>query len=114
MSKLNVESFNLLEHLDYVSYDAGTGQLMLKNQLFYTDLVKGKLQPKYKTLESQLDKLLIIQKEGHQWHFAKKEKELAFSAARRKINKLSRKENKPIMPGKSKPRLRSISVSLNL
>ena len=62
----------MLDYIDYLSWDAGTGQIMLKQAEFYRDI--DNYQPT-DSLQLKKEKLLRLFVEGSKKHIALKQKQ---------------------------------------
>lgn len=63
-TKPKVYLIDLLDYLDYTSFDAGPGQVMLKEKELYSFLAKGETPPEL-SIEQKVQKCMVIMEDGY-------------------------------------------------
>ncbi|MDI6733587.1 MAG: hypothetical protein QME51_06745 [Planctomycetota bacterium] len=61
--KCRVYFVDLLDHLDYVTWDSGPGQIMLKANDFFGAMIKG-ISPVKRTIRQKVEKLMKLLEDG--------------------------------------------------
>lgn len=81
---------DMLDYLDYITFDSGPGQAMLKERLFYEACRRGEKLPSL-TLAQKLEKMIALYEDGNRRLFENREKKL--DRIRVKVRLYNQREN---------------------
>ena len=81
---------DMLDYLDYITFDSGPGQAMLKERLFYEACRRGEKLPSL-TLAQKLEKMIDLYEDGNRRLFENREKKL--DRIRVKVRLYKQREN---------------------
>ena len=84
---------DMLDYLDYITFDSGPGQAMLKEKQFYEACRMGVKQPSL-TLAQKLEKMIALYEDGNRRLFENREKKL--DQIRAKVRLYKKRENHTI------------------
>ena len=84
---------DMLDYLDYVVFDSGPGQLMLKEGSFYEAMEQGNEPPKL-NLEQKIQRLVDLREDGDRRLLANRK--ITLEKMRKNVEKFSKNPSKPI------------------